>query len=1063
MPIFKPDRDTTKCRIVFLSNLKDSRQELSLSHNQCMFSGATLNQKLSSSFMHIRFDRMLMVFDLKKAFNMLALDDNDQSKLIFFWYKNIKKRDFSLVAYRNVRLSFGLRCSPFLLMISLYYMLVIQHTGNDELDNLKKLIYALIYMDNGAVSFNDVDKLRWAYQQLDSIFEPYKFSIQQLVTNDSALQMEIDQSYNCSTPSLNKLFGLTWDRVTDEISTKAIKLDPDAKTKRTVLQSIASQFDIFGFNLPLFNRCRLYMHKLQCQQKLGWDQILSEDQQKEWKNISRQCNNSPVVKVSRFVGPRDGSFNILVFSDASREIYGCVLYLQHLETGKISFLHAKNRLVNQQLSSKSIPSLELNAIHLGIETAMLIYDDLSGSSCIQPIKIEQIHLFSDSICALHWLHSSSIKFDKMNKHTTFVLNRIRSIEKLCEKHPVTYRFISGKENPADLVTRCVSYNQLQRSNYFSGPSMSDQPFPEMSFTIPCFEVKADVQTFTSNISFNCETKHNVDINSFSCFRMLVRRYRTVLRAVDIWKKKCLKNFEPVVNKNYFALSISRLILAEQKRYFPEVFSYLDKGFSSLKDIPPIMSQLNLFLDEQGLIRIKSKFKKWSLDSSNNFPLLLPRESHLTKLIIWDAHIKLFHTGFYAVLSELRRHYFIPKQFSIVKKVLKQCVHCRRFNSRTIKINQNSYRDFRSEPPNVPFSNVFVDYIGPFSVKVNNITQKVWLLCLTCTWSRAINLKICHTLNVSDFLRAFQLHCFEFGIPHLCMSDLGSQLVAGANSISSFINDLETKQYFEENNVTALSFQHYFRGASQLGSLVEVCVKFTKRLIFGAIKNNILSLPDFEFLICNVIHLANRRPIAFKEAVRDSELDLVPEPISPEMLIRGYELSSLNLIPDLQSFPVDDPDFKIDASIDIEENNSKLYKIRKNLMDIYHTEFLGNLMYQAVDRKGRYQPVSHHRIKVGDIVLIREEHTKRSSYPMGRVLEVITNDLNEITQAKIKKGKSGQVNKIHVTQLIPLLEANEDENNTYFPVNNDEISDVSSRSRRVAAIESEEKTKIMLNM
>ena len=182
-----------------------------------------------------------------------------------------------------------------------------------------------------------------------------------------------------------------------------------------------------------------------------------------------------------------------------------------------------------------------------------------------------------------------------------------------------------------------------------------------------------------------------------------------------------------------------------------------------------------------------------------------------------------------------------------------------------------------------------------------------------------------------------------------------------------------------------------------------------------------------------------------------------------MLIRGYELSSLNLIPDLQSFPVNDPDFKIDASINIEENYSKLCKIRKNLMDIYHTEFLGNLMYQAVDRKGRYQPVSHHRIKVGDIVLIREEHTKRSNYPMGRVLEVITNDLNEVTQAKIKKGKSGQVNKIHVTQLIPLLEANEDENHTNVPVNNDEISDVSSRSRRVAAIESEEKTKIMLNM
>ena len=80
MPVFKPDRNTTKCRIVFLSNLKESGK-LSLSHNQCMYSGPNLNQKLSSSFLQLRFDKFLLTFDLKKAFNMLALQDIDQAKL----------------------------------------------------------------------------------------------------------------------------------------------------------------------------------------------------------------------------------------------------------------------------------------------------------------------------------------------------------------------------------------------------------------------------------------------------------------------------------------------------------------------------------------------------------------------------------------------------------------------------------------------------------------------------------------------------------------------------------------------------------------------------------------------------------------------------------------------------------------------------------------------------------------------------------------------------------------------------------------------------------------------
>ena len=75
MGIFKPQRETTKCRVVFLSNLKQDEpdKKLSLSHNQVMHSGPTLNQKLSSAFVHLRFDEKLLIYDLKKAFNMLSL------------------------------------------------------------------------------------------------------------------------------------------------------------------------------------------------------------------------------------------------------------------------------------------------------------------------------------------------------------------------------------------------------------------------------------------------------------------------------------------------------------------------------------------------------------------------------------------------------------------------------------------------------------------------------------------------------------------------------------------------------------------------------------------------------------------------------------------------------------------------------------------------------------------------------------------------------------------------------------------------------------------------------
>ena len=58
MGVFKPERETTKCRVVFLSNLseKDPSQAVTLSHNQAMLSGPSLNQKITTAVLHLRFD-----------------------------------------------------------------------------------------------------------------------------------------------------------------------------------------------------------------------------------------------------------------------------------------------------------------------------------------------------------------------------------------------------------------------------------------------------------------------------------------------------------------------------------------------------------------------------------------------------------------------------------------------------------------------------------------------------------------------------------------------------------------------------------------------------------------------------------------------------------------------------------------------------------------------------------------------------------------------------------------------------------------------------------------------
>ena len=78
MAIMKPERETTKCRVVFLSNLKEQVTNV-FNHNQAMYAGPNLNHKLSIALLNLRFNQHLICFDISKAFNQINLYENDQS------------------------------------------------------------------------------------------------------------------------------------------------------------------------------------------------------------------------------------------------------------------------------------------------------------------------------------------------------------------------------------------------------------------------------------------------------------------------------------------------------------------------------------------------------------------------------------------------------------------------------------------------------------------------------------------------------------------------------------------------------------------------------------------------------------------------------------------------------------------------------------------------------------------------------------------------------------------------------------------------------------------------
>ena len=131
--------------------------------------------------------------------------------------------------------------------------------------------------------------------------------------------------------------------------------------------------------------------------------------------------------------------------------------------------------------------------------------------------------------------------------------------------------------------------------------------------------------------------------------------------------------------------------------------------------------------------------------------------------------------------------------------------------------------------------------------------------------------------------------------------------------------------------------------------MESIVKNVKHLIIKSIGKMIIDYPHFELLVSKVNHLVNRRPVAFKELLRNSGTeDDIPGTITPEMVVYGRELPSMNIIP--QFHPDDSCDETLTTDTDhLREAFAKVRKANKKLVAVYHQEFLTQIITQATNK------------------------------------------------------------------------------------------------------------------
>jgi hypothetical protein len=322
---------------------------------------------------------------------------------------------------------------------------------------------------------------------------------------------------------------------------------------------------------------------------------------------------------------------------------------------------------------------------------------------------------------LHQINSSHYK------HPTFVANQIGQI--LRHSSPEQWKFISGKDNPADDCSRGITPDSFKsNSRWLTGPtqsqlsaeqpltaSVNENPDPFITLSV-CAVGVSSTPVKTSSPAVSKLVADSQD--------GLARLKRDV--ALSLRKGA---NLELPITDDELKQAMPTCIIVSTEEAFPEEIIALRSG----KQIPrdSVLRNVSRFIDPaDGLMKVDGRLKHAKLPQHARQPVIIPSDHRLTSLIIADAHNEINHAGVEHTLSIVRRKYFLTKGRRSVRKTLARCVKCRRRRAQPQPPIMASLP--KEKLPFVrPFSTSGLDFFGPFNTVIGRRTENRYGLLITC--------------------------------------------------------------------------------------------------------------------------------------------------------------------------------------------------------------------------------------------------------------------------------------------------------------------------------------------
>lgn len=973
----KPD----KIRVVFDCSAK--YRDVCL--NDKLIAGPDMLNPMIGVLHRFRLGSTAVMCDIQRMFHMFKVHENDRNYLKFLWFRDDSFNE--IAEYRMTVHLFGAASSPGCATFGLRTLAAQKHDRHDDHSvKAAELVRHNFYVDDGLFSFDDPVEAAAVVREAVNICAKGNIRLHKFVSNNKDLLAMIPSSERAenvkdldlqsenSTLPMERALGVQWC-VEDDIFTYKVKLKnlKSLNTKREISSIVASVFDPLGFLSPFILTGKHILQQM-CKDGATWDDPLDERLETSWSAWKTELDALQTVRVPRCILPTHmmKNDNMIVelhhFSDASTHGIGQCTYLRVVDHGgnvHCALLSGKSRVA--PLKPVTVPRLELQAAVLSAKMARIVASELN-----MPIATE--YFWTDSKVVLGYIQNSKRKF------LVFVANRVQQI--LEYTTPSQWHYVNTSDNPADIASRGATVSKLVDSTWFDGPAflwendLSPMLMNDHYELLPDDpEVKICHQVSKSDSS---SERAKVVVDRVERFSNLDSAVLGICALQRFARHKTLQNVPSPTVKD-LECTKTMILQCVQQASFENEYHQLKQHVNVASTSP--LAKLDPFMDENGLIRVGGRLRSAELPYEEMHPVILPRNSHVSALIVKQCHEQVAHQGRGLTVSRIRTSgYWIIGCSTVVRSFLHKCVTCRRLRRPT---ESQKMADLPAERtvPSPPFTYVGCDVFGPFVVKEGRKEVKRYGLIFTCMASRAIHIELLDNMSTDAYINALRCFISIRGPVRQVRTDRGSNFIGAANEFEKAMGEggNQLKEFAMKNKI---EFVTNVPHASHMGGVWERQIRTARNVLNSMFSLHKASIDTstLRTFCYEVMAIVNSRPLT---SLYSDSTDL-SMPLTPNQILT------------MKSNVVKPPPG------DFDEHDIYSRKRWRQVQGLAQTFWVRwkNQYIHALQERSKWQNTQPN-VNVGDIVLLKDEQSHRNDWPLARVVATLPSKDQLVRKVKVQ--------------------------------------------------------------